>query len=828
MKPAVFSTVFILYASICPGSPFTSISAQDTTVPVDIDPSTLPLKQAYATRIEAPPIIDGDLSDPAWQEAVPITDLLQVDPNNLYPPTEATEVRLLYDNEYLYVAFRNYDSEPDKIMARLTRRDSWTEAGADNADWVGISLDSRNDNRTGYAFIVNAAGVEVDMYIYDDRDYDLSWNGVWNVEVKVDSLGWTAEYIIPFFLFWFSSEPEQTWGLELNRGIYRKQERHEWPAKKRGVQGIVSRFGILKGIRDVPAPRQLEVLPYTLGGYRTGDVKELTKNIGLDVEYGVGSNTTLNLTFNPDFGQVEANPSVLNLTAFETFYEEKRLFFVEGGSFFRNRIQMFYSRRIGKRPGFFSPNTGTIVSQPEVTTILAASKLTGRMPSRLEFGIIESVTAEEYGVWEYPSDEIASIDSLIDENGLTLDTSYVPVREKFLLEPYTNYFVGRVKYPVFNDISTIGFMVTDIRRRNAASTSSGVFDWRLNFLDNRLNSSGQAAFSQTENGRDGAGRFSLGYEDQDWWDLRVVGSWYGNNFEINDIGFLSRNGTWSLGSFGGIRLQDPWGPFLRNELEYRFFYKSRNDGLALSKSLNIEQTNTTMSYWSFGFGTEQNFASFDDGDTFKDSLAWEIGSPRRWAAWAFLQSDIRKRVIVNPVFAYGEDDLGGSGYMARLGVTVKPTDYLTFSVDATRSYLDNRVEWVGIDSDSSADHIIYSSSKQRIDDIQIRLNWTFSPDLSFQMWVQPFSVDVDYYRFKSLQTRNSLEFAPYAYGGDDPDFKIDNAVGTFVLRWEYLSGSTLFIVYSLNDSNYFSSSENSWTPSRSNTLFIKLNYWFRV
>ncbi len=774
----------------------------------NIDPATLHLKVAYAVRISSPPVIDGDLSDSVWREGIPITDLLQVEPDNLMPPTKLTEVRILYDDKNLYVSFRNFDSEPDKIMRRLARRDMWMEAAANNADWVSIAFDSRNDNRTGYSFMVNAAGVELDAYIYNDDDYDISWNGVWDAKVKVDSLGWTVEYRIPFYLFWFSDELEQTWGLELNRAIYRKQEFHEWPAKKRGVEGIVSRFGILKGIKDIPTPHQFEILPYVLGGNRTGDKNELTRNIGFDTKYGLASNTTLNLTVNPDFGQVEADPSVLNLTAFETFFEENRIFFVEGGSFFKNRIQLFYSRRIGKKPGYFAPEDGDIVESPEATTILAAAKLMGRTASGIEFGVIESVTDREYGIWEHTVDG---------------DT----VREDILLEPYTNYFVGRVKTPVFNELSTVGFLATDIRRYKGMSASTAGLDWRFKLFDNRFSFAGQVTGSHSEKKYGSAGRFFLEYSDPVWWDLRIVGSWFDDSFEINELGFLNRNGTWSLGTFGGIRQQDPWGSFLRNDLRFRFFYRSRIDGLLLSKSLNIEQENIMKNYWAFGFGTEINFPSFSDDDTFIDNLAWDIRSPSSWSRWAWLRSDNRKRIVVNPIYGFGKDNLGGGGYMAKLVVTINPTDYLTFSVDATKSLYNNKVEWVGVESDTSGVQIVYSDSKQQINDIQLRMNWTFSPELSFQMWVQPFRVNMDYHHFKRLQAPRTLDFEPYDYV-DDPDFKINNTVGTFVIRWEYLSGSTLFVVYNLNNFNFFSAEDDSWDRSNSNTLLIKLNYWFLI
>ena len=285
----------------------------------EVDPESLLSKTTHAVRVDSPPTIDGLLDDSVWEKAIPVTDLIQTEPDNLAKPTEFTEVRIVYDDDALYFAFRCHDSEPKKIMRRLARRDEWLEAGNDNSDWIGIGVDPQNDDITGYVFIVNAAGVKMDLFIPDDENYDPSWNAVWDAKVSSNENGWAAEMAVPFSVFQFNSQGEQIWGLELNRSIYRKQERHEWPGKPRGVKGIVSRYGILTGLENIPPPRQLEILPYILGGKQLGSVTENTGSLGVDMEYGLSTNSAASIAINPDFGQVEADPSILNLTAFETF-----------------------------------------------------------------------------------------------------------------------------------------------------------------------------------------------------------------------------------------------------------------------------------------------------------------------------------------------------------------------------------------------------------------------------------------------------------------------------------------------------------------------------
>jgi len=787
-------------------------------------------KSVRAVRVTVPPIIDGRLEDPAWRSAQPVSDIIQVEPDNLAPPTERTEVRVVYDDNALYFAFRAYDSDPSGIMRRLARRDQWTEAGNNNADWVGVALDPLNDDRRGQVFIVNAAGVKMDLFIPDDENYDGSWDAVWNAKVSIDSEGWNAEIELPFSVFQFDSKGEQVWGLELNRVIYRKQEWQEWPGKPRGVKGIVSRYGALIGLSDIPPPKQLEILPYALGGRRMGNEERNSRSAGMDLEYGLSSNTSVSITLNPDFGQVEADPSVLNLTAFETFYPEKRPFFVEGGSFFTPQfgeeietwqkgsfmlspIKLFHSRRIGKAPSHFLPASASIVSQPQATTIVGAAKVLGKTASGINYGFIESVTDEEFGVTE-------SADG---------------TKENFLLEPRANYFIGRVESPVLNTTSVMGATLTDVRRGSGESASVGGVDWRLRFFNNRLDFSGQLALSDTKEGQGKAGRFYLAYDNFKWWNADLVATFYDDSFFNNDLGFLTRSGVWAIRAGGGIRRQDPWGPFRSNSLTARYFHYARNDGINLSRTINWNVMNIFRSYWMIGAGGQIALSANDDDDLFKDPNAWMVGITSSWTTWVFLSTDPRKRLVLSPTLVGGRSATGGHAVLSMLNMTLNPTDYLSFSVQS-QFWTDLEMEeYVGVfpreeltfsrlDSDYAR---VYSAFDQRMRDTSVRTSWTISPDLSFQLFIQPFSVGGDYYDFKELIDEGTLDFDMLESIPHDPDFKIRNNVGTLVMRWEYSLGSTLYAVYNLNDSNYYSAAAGKWISSGSNSLFLKLNYWFQ-
>ena len=790
----------------------------------------LSAKTANAVRTSSRPNIDGMLNDKVWDNSIPISDLIQFEPDNLAPITENTEVRILYDDEAFYIGFKCFDRSPGQIMRRLARRDQWKEAASNNADWVSISLDPQNDDKTGYIFIVNAAGIKVDVFVPDDENYDQAWDAVWDAKVNLDSDGWTAEMKIPFSIFQFNSKSIQTWGMELRRGIYRKQEVQKWPGQARGVKGVVSLFGILNGLSNVPNPKQLELLPYVLGGQSIGNGTNTTKRAGVDMEYGVSSNTSLSMTINPDFGQVEADPSKLNLTAFETFYPEKRPFFVEGGSFFTPQwsetgdswqkgsfmyqpIKVFHSRRIGKAPNYFMPADGNIISASENTTILGAAKVLGKTPSGINYGFIESLTDNEIGVLE-------------SEDGS---------RSEFLLEPRTNYFIGRIEAPFINNASILGATFTDVRRAKGDNASVGVFDWRLRFLENRFSFSGQAAFSDIAGSQGEASRFHLKYDNFKWWNMDLLSTYYDEGFSSNDLGFLRRSGVWSVRAGGSIRKQDPWGPFRKNILMTRYFHYSRLDKITLARTLMLDSRNTLKSFWMVGFVGRIDFKATDDDDLFKNTNAWMVGRPPSWGMWFYFSSDPRKPVVVNPAFAVGRTETGGLSLWSNIRMTLNPRDNISISLQNgiqrekdMEDYVDvlprSELPYSMLETEYSR---LYSSLNKNVRDLTVRINWTISPDLSFQLFTQPFYASNDYYNYKELENEGSLNFVPVNKMPFESDFKINNTVGTVVVRWEYSLGSTIYLVYNINDSNYYSSDENKWVGSGTNTVFLKLNYWFQ-
>ncbi len=408
-----------------------------------------------------PPVIDGRLDDTIWEKVEWKEDFTQRDPEDGAEPSQKTAFKILYDDNNLYVGIRAYDTEPDKIVRRVTRRDRF------DGDWLEINIDSYFDHRTAFSFTINAAGVKGDEAISNDGDnWDSNWNPIWYGEVAIDEQGWSAEMRIPLSQLRFSNKEDQVWGLQVQRRLFRKEERSVWQYIPQNSGGWVSFFGELHGINGIRPARRIELLPYGVSDLRkfskeegnpfaTGQSTKLAG--GLDAKIGVTSDLTLDVTINPDFGQVEADPSEVNLTAFETFFSEKRPFFIEGSNILDYRLmsgdgdfsydRLFYSRRIGRMP-HYSPelDDDEYMQMPANTSIMTAMKLTGKTRSGFSIGVLDAMTAKE--------------SAQIDLNG---------DRRQETVEPLTNYFVGRVQKDYGGGNTSVGGMFTALHRNLSES-----------------------------------------------------------------------------------------------------------------------------------------------------------------------------------------------------------------------------------------------------------------------------------------------------------------------------------------------------------------------
>ncbi len=770
----------------------------------NINPDSLRLKSINAYRTKSKVEINGIMDLNEWIVSHVTSEFFQIDPKELASPSEKTSARVMYDDENLYVFLEAHDSKPKLIKKTLARRDSWMDGFGNNSDWMGVTIDSRNDDYNGYFCGVNASGAIIDVALAGSDEYDRTWDAVWDVGIAFNENGWTAEFQFPFSMFQYDNQPNMLWGISFERKIHRLQETVDWPGKEKSVPGIMLPLGILKGLSNIPNANQLELVPYLLAGGIDG----LNIDLGIDARYGLTSNAIMKVTFNPDFGQVEADPSVLNLTAFETFYDEKRPFFSEGSDFFSQRVNLFNSRRIGRKPNFYIPEEGEINGLSNYTTILGATKIMGSTPSNINYGMISAVTKEERATIH---------DTLSNQN--------------IIVEPRTNYSIGRFELPVLNAISKVGIMGTNVVREDNVGANVIGGDWNLSFLDNRLSSTGQIIRSNVNNTVGNAFRFNLGYLNSDWWSARI---WFGNyddKFDINDLGFIKRNNITWTGARLALRRQEPWGHFINNDLEFKYTQDWNGSGLVLEKEVEIEQSNLFSNYWRAGFFGKLFFPGFNDEDVFRNDNAW-IYKTELWGyVGPSFSTDRRKKIIIGAEIGSGYGEKRGRGYRANLWLKAKPVEQLNIEINAMQDRSPSYMQWVDVVENLDDTIRVYANSVLLTKDINMRLDWTFSPRLTFQCYMQPFYANMNYKKFFRLKYPQTMDLESYDYlettENVNPNFRLFNTVGTFVFRWEYLPGSTIYLVYNLNQRSDYIFSDNNWKLEKENAFYFKINYWLK-
>ncbi len=839
--------------------------------------------------------LDGRALESVW-DPIPVGNgFIQSEPYEKAPPSFPTYFKVGYDKKHLYIFIRAYDAEPHKIVQRVARRDE-----GDNSDMVGVILDTYHDKRTAFAFMVNAAGVRNDeVYSEGGTRQDDSWDPVWEAAVAVDDSGWTAELKIPFSQLRFAKLPEQVWGFNVFRMIYRKQEIDLWNFVPKDAGQPVAYLGILRGIQGIQPPRRVELLPYVVGSretflkepgnpFRTGE--RYTTNIGLDGKIGITSDMNLDITINPDFGQVEADPSVVNLTEFETFYQEKRPFFIEGkdilnyslalGQGRMGREGLFYSRRIGRTPHYYPYlHSGEYADVPRSTRILGALKLTGKTRGGLSVGVLEAVTAPEW----------AEIDSAGN-------------RRQIMVEPLTNYFLGRIRQDYQNGDVIIGGIVTATNRR--------ITEPHLQFLNKRAYTGGldftrfwknktlmldvKTAFSHiagdpqalllvqtssahyfqrpdahhveldsnrtTLNGHGGSisfGKVGGGHISA------VTGIlWRSPGLELNDLGYLRRADQVVQYVWLGYREWVPRWVFRRFNLNFNVNNTWDFSGEKLGWSANLNAWMQFMNFWNMGGGVFYSAAGYSPtklrgGPMYRTSP--DIGQ------FVHFGTDSRKDIRVGGNISSGKN-LEGNTYWTSFGVYVRWRIGSKFSFSLRPSFRKQHYDqqYVMRTSFNGADRYILATIDQQTLSFTIRLNYSLTPNLSIQYYGQPFVSAGQYSEFKYVANPRAvrLEDRLYRYTGDQihlddagsgywvdedrdgtndywiykPDFNFRQFRSNLVIRWEYVPGSTLFLVWTQERTGWlpdgtFDTKNNFrelFDVFPDNIFLIKMNYWFSL
>ncbi len=605
-----------------------------------------------------------------------------------------------------------------------------------------------------------------------------------------------------------------------------------WALVGREETGISSRNGHIVGIRGIHPPAHIEALPYAVArqtfepeSVAHPDGRAPFAGLGADVRYGLSSSMSLNATMNPDFGQVEADPAVLNLTVFETFFSERRPFFVEGSQIFRrpghSPYSLFYSRRIGKRPGrFAAPSDGEVVDRPDATTILGAAKVTGKTGGKTTIGIMEAVTAREYAtVRRMQTDRFGA---------------QRQVEEDHLVEPLTNYLVGRVQQDVLKN-STVGALATSVVREDAESATSGGLDWNLRWRDNGYQVSGQLAGTRAGAADDRHSGYAMSLDarkSSGWLTGGLEFNALSPEFDPNDLGSLSQADRVKTFPWISVRKSQPWRAFRSMGAMFAYQGDWNYDGVNMLRGLNFWVDGELRNYWTMDVYAYRDLGSMNDWQTRGGPL---MRNPGQTGVEVSAASPKRKRVRV---------DLGGfvaptderRQRSVRAGLTVTPTSKLQVRVSPSYGWARNAAEWVvnvDDDRDGGDDHYVFGALTTNRLDVTTRLNATLTPRLSLQFWAQSFVASGEYVDFKELARPESYEFTPYPHVEFDPDFKERSLRSNVVLRWEYRPGSTLFVVWSQSRSGAgeeiafrpLDDLGSTFTDKGRNVFFVKLNYW---
>jgi hypothetical protein len=778
--------------------------------------------------VSSPPQVDGRLNDEVWTAAEAATGFVQRDPDNGKAMTEDTRIQVAYDSRYLYIAVTCLDS--GTVSRGLGRRDEEPPT-----DIINIGLDPRHDHLTGYIFQTNPSSWQGDRSLFDDTNGDRDFNANWEVRSQVTETGWTSEFRIPFSQLRFTAlpAPGQVWGFDVLRRIRRKGETGFWLPRPRGERGDVSRFGHLVFDAPLTPPGRVEFLPYAVSrasvapvrseaGTVTGHTSDYGGAIGADVRYGIGPGSTLSATVNPDFGQVEQDPSVLNLSIYETFFPEKRPFFLEDARTFippYGLFQVFHSRRIGRRPDRFAlRDTDEEVERPGDTTILGAAKLTGKSAG-WTYGVLTAETSRER----------ADVRAVADSSGLT-------ARESRLVEPFTSYNVGRVQKDLGGS-SNIGLIATGVIREKDDDAFTGGFDYNLRWNRSRDYFDGHWVVTHApvpdvgmKNGFGGVANVGFNRKHVNG---GMHADHFGTDFRVNDIGFL-RTRTDRNRVDGNIEIGQPDpGRRLR---QYWFGFNGgqswNHERLVFDRNYETYFVYQFLNFWRGHFGTGRNFERMDDRDTRGGP---PIVVPSQQYGFVHFESDSRKSWRWNSNLVWGRSRVGSFFSNWDTGITFQPSDRVQASISASYNQDHQHAQWIDFNRDADGDGVtdyVYGTLSSDVVDLTVRATYAFNRDLTLQAYLQPFVAVGNYYDIRKLARPRSYDFTPVTIDYD-PDFNSKSLNSNVVLRWEYVKGSTLFVVWnagSFDDGRpgRFSAGRDLRTAfgAPANHVFmIKASYW---
>ena len=861
------------------------------------------MRALAAVRTAGPIKIDGRLTEPVWQRKGE-TGFVQRMPDENSPASQKTEVLVAYDQSALYVAVKMFDAHPDSIVRRLARRDQDAQS-----DLVIIGIDAAHDKRTGYYFGVNPAGAIMDGTLSNDTKTDDGWDGVWDVGVRLESWGWTAEFRIPYSQLRFPKRDKYVWGIEVERLIQRRNEESYLVYYPRTDRLRVSKWIELQGIEGIKPPSRIELLPYAaatgkfiqqppVDAFNSGRTdpfkfhRDFPMSPGLDAKVGLAGDVTLDLSLNPDFGQVEVDPAVVNLTAYEVYYQEKRPFFIEGSNilsfgrggaalledFYWTDPSFFYSRRIGRAPQGSVTHEG-FQDFPDRTTILGAAKLSGKITNSWSFAALTAVTDRQYG---------------------QVDSAGVGFNEE--VEPRTLYGVVRTQKE-FNDArQAIGMIGTIVERDNNDPRLAGIVNNRAaslgldgwSFIDRErvwvvtgwagasyvsgskdrlldLQRSPQHFFQRPDASYlsvDPNATSLMGWASRIWLD-KVSGNWIVNaaigaidpKFETNDVGFLTRADFVNGHVYVGYQWLQPDRIFRTKTTRIAAIGQFDFGGNKIGESYQLSLEGEFLNYWGTGLAIGLNGEAFDDQRTRGGPLMWQLSSQSMvFTLW----SDTRKSFYGTLSTSAVKGRSGGWSFNPSLNINWKAMRTLNASINLDFSRVHSEAQYIATIGDPLAtatfgSRYVFGTLDQKQLSTTFRLNWTFTPKLSFQLYVQPLLSAGAYAGIKELAQPGTFTFNRYGAGpsqisltGNEytvdpdgalgavvpfsfssPDFNYKSIRANAVFRWEYLPGSTMYFVWTHEKADYESRGDFVFGRDVSklvrvapdNVYSIKITYW---
>ncbi|MBL7073819.1 carbohydrate binding family 9 domain-containing protein [candidate division KSB1 bacterium] len=824
-----------------------------------------------AVRTEEEIIIDGLLNESIWQ-GEGYSDLIQKNPIEGAPPTEKTSVHIAYNDQGLYIGARCYHSGSDSIQGGLARRDKSVQS-----DWFWFWIDPDKNGHNGFGFAVNPDGSIIDRKLFQDIHYDNDWDGVWEAAAKKHENVWTVEMLIPYNQLRFDKKDEYVMGINFMRYILKNAEYDYFVMVPKKETGFVSKFGLLKGIKGIEPPSRFQIMPYTMAkAYDLSEDKDspfyddnkYMQNIGIDLKYGITGNLTLDLTMNPDFGQAEVDPAQINLSAFETYYSEKRTFFIEGSEIFSfgdnpagglwgcywAEPDIFYSRRIGRNPKGEASHEG-FEDRPEQTTILGAAKITGRI-----------------GDWS-----VGSVSAVTDREFARVDSSGIRFKEE--IEPRSYYGVLRSSKEFSKGNQGLGFIMTGVTRDLRTQGLKQIYN-RNAFVY------GMDGWSFLDKAREWAfiGKFAHSYADgtkERILDLQQESGHYyqrpdfdyisldsnrtslsgsmarfgllktkGNvsfqsalgiispGFDTNDLGFSWFTNVINMHVVGGYSWFQPTNWFRRSSINLMISRNYDFDGNKLFQQYYFTGHITFLNYW----GIHSSLQITPDGLDLFDTRG---GPAIAYHGYQYMNlgfySDDRKKVRVYGSMSYRAVNDGAYSRDFDIDFVYNPSPSIKLTLSANLYKELDHQQWVDNIADSSAvstydTKYIFSDLDETIRSGTIRLDWGFTPRLSFQMYIQPYIAVGHYSHFKELMEGGTYHFKEYDYQESNPDFNYKSFKANMVLRWEYRPGSLIYLVWTQNRENddrpgvyNLKDDIQSLRDEDSDNIFlVKLNYLFTV